>query len=295
MSFSNALKDHLGTGATTLCRAWAVARTDGVVLGFTDHDGPLDFAGIAFRPESGMTALALEQSTGLSVDNTEIVGALSSAAITEADISAGRYDGAEVTVWLVNWRAPEMRAEIFRGAIGEVRRTEGRFTAELRGQAAPLGDTQGRIFHPRCAAVLGDAACGVDLSGAGYRAEWAVEEVSEGRIFVFASQPGFSPGWFEKGKLTVLEGPSAGLIGVIKTDREDGQTRRVELWQAVRAELAPGTRLRLEAGCDRRAETCRSKFANFANFRGFPHVPGDDWLTTYPAQGARNDGGSLFK
>ena len=88
-------------------------------------------------------------------------------------------------------------------------------------------------------------------------------------------QPG---GWHERGRLRVLTGAAAGLIGMIRTDRgvrtdraEDG--RRVELWQALGAEVVPGDRVRLEAGCDKRAETCRAKFSNLARFRGFPHVP----------------------
>ena len=56
---------------------------------------------------------------------------------------------------------------------------------------------------------------------------------------------------------------------------------------------AQGDMVRIEAGCDRRAETCRLKFNNFLNFRGFPHIPGEDWVMSYPVSSARNDGGSL--
>ena len=103
------------------------------------------------------------------------------------------------------------------------------------------------------------------------------------------------PEGFEKGRFTVLSGAAAGLVGVVKNDRlaADG-SRAVELWQALGAEVAAGDLVRLEAGCDRRAETCRLKFNNFSNFRGFPHIPGEDWLNAYPVQGSGNDGGSRF-
>ena len=55
------LEAHLQGGVTTLCRAWALSRADGLVRGFTDHDRPLAFEGIAFRPETGMSASALVQ------------------------------------------------------------------------------------------------------------------------------------------------------------------------------------------------------------------------------------------
>jgi uncharacterized phage protein (TIGR02218 family) len=60
----------------------------------------------------------------------------------------------------------------------------------------------------------------------------------------------------------------------------------------LRADVAPGTRVRIEAGCDKQAATCRAKFGNFANYRGFPHVPGDDWPLAYPAAGGAHDGSS---
>jgi hypothetical protein len=83
---AEALYAHLATGVTSVCRAWTVRRKDGVMLGFTDHDRDLVVDGVACRADTGLTARALQQTTGLSVDNTEAFGALSAAAITEADL-----------------------------------------------------------------------------------------------------------------------------------------------------------------------------------------------------------------
>lgn len=295
MTYPDDLKAHLAGGATTLCRVWAVTRSDGRVLGFTDHDEGLSFDGIEFAPGSGMTATALAQGTGLAVDNTEAFGALSSDAITEADILAGRFDGAEVRAWLVNWAQVVQRRLLFRGHLGEISRSDGSFTAELRGLTEALGAVAGRIFHPRCSAVLGDGSCRADMSTPGYAAEVLVEAVEQDRVFRFADMPGFDDRWFEKGRLRVLSGAAAGLIGVVKNDRLQGSgAREVELWQALGAAVLTGDRVRIDAGCDRRADTCRLKFNNFINFQGFPHVPGDDWLMAYPVASGANDGGSLF-
>ena len=296
MAYPESLKAHLQGGVTTLARAWALARADGRVLGFTDHDVVLRFDGISFEPGSGMTAKAVLQGTGLSVDNTESYGALSSEAITEADLLAGRYDGAAVTVWLVNWADPAMRAGIFRGHLGEGSRGAGAFTAELRGLTAALGQEQGRIYHPRCAAVLGDGRCRFDLTKDGYALEAALGGVDEAVVLRLAEGAGFEDRWFEKGRLVVLDGAAAGLIGVVKNDRlqADG-SRLIELWQRLGANPVAGDRVRIEPGCDKRAGTCRLKFDNFLNFRGFPHIPGEDWMVSYPVQSGTNDGGSLFR
>jgi uncharacterized phage protein (TIGR02218 family) len=271
-----------------------VTRRDGAVFGFTDHDRDLAFEGILFRAGTGLSAKALSQTTGLSVDNAEAVGALTDAAVTEADLAAGRFDGAAVRAWLVNWADPDERALEFRGVLGEVVRAGGAFRAELRGLSEMLGQPQGRVFQRSCSAILGDAACGVDLAQPGYRAERAVEAVEEARVFRWAAFAGYDDRWFERGRFTVLTGAAAGLVGVVKGDRLSGGGRTVELWEALRAPVAAGDRVRLEAGCDRRPETCRLKFLNFLNFRGFPHIPGEDWLAAYPVSGGVNDGGSLL-
>ncbi len=275
------LIDHLAGGITTTCLCWALVRRDGVVLGFTDHDRDLTFDGVAFRAGTGLTARALEQTTGLSVDNTEAVGALSDAAVTEADLRAGRYDGAEVRCWLVNWAAPDARMLRFRGHLGEVAHGAGGFRAELRGLAEALNRPTGRVIQAGCDAALGDARCGFDLGSAGYGGTFTLEAV-QGAVLVPGEVAGFEPGWFERGTCLVLDGAGAGLRGWVKSDRLAGATRVVELWQEFGAAVASGDRVQLVAGCDKRAETCRSKFDNFANFRGFPDVPGEDWLAASP-------------
>ena len=294
MSYPDELKAHLASEATTVARCFAVTRKDGGVLGFTDHDRDLAFEGIAFRADSGLTAKAIHQATGLSVDNSEAFGALRSDAITEEDILGGRYDGAEVRAWLVNWADPSVRALQFRGSLGEIVRSGGAFTAELRGLSEALNQPVGFIYHSRCSAVLGDARCKFDLGRPGYGMERAPDDMRDGRVFRFAALPGFDDRWFEKGRLRVLSGVAAGLEGAIKNDRLlPSGAREIELWQALGLTPAPGDIVRIDAGCDRRAKTCRLKFDNFLNFRGFPHVPGEDWVMSHPAGAGVNDGGSL--
>ncbi len=285
------LATHLASGATTIARAWALTRRDGQVLGFTDHDRDLRFEGITFRAEAGLSARALEQVTGLAVDNSEALGALRDAGLAEADLLAGRYDGAGLAIWEVNWADLSQRALIFRGSLGEITRAGGAFRAELRGLSEPLNTQGGRIYHGACSAVLGDAACRFDLDTPGYSAEAAVIAVEAGQKISFAPIDTVSPGWFAHGRLTVLSGAAEGLMGHIREDRMQGGQRVIALWEGLRAALAPGDTVRLEAGCDKQAATCRFKFDNMLNFQGFPHIPGEDWMTAYPKAGAAHEGG----
>jgi uncharacterized phage protein (TIGR02218 family) len=294
MALSAELEAHLETGVTTVCRCWAVVRGDGVTYGFTDHDLAVEFDGIVFRADTGMTARALQQTSGLAVDNSEALGALSDAAVTEEDIAAGRFDGADVRAWLVNWKAPEQRVLQFRGTIGELQRSGGAFRAELRGLTEALNQPQGRVYQKPCTAVLGDGQCRVDLDIPGYVAEIATGEIVDARVFRFADLGGFDQRWFEGGRFEVLGGAAQGLVGLVKNDRIVDGGREIELWESVRAGIAPGDMVRIVAGCDKQGKTCRLKFLNFLNFRGFPDIPGEDWLMSVPTRDAPNTGGSLL-
>lgn len=285
------LEAHLATGASHVCRCWAVIRRDGMTLGFTDHDRGLSFDGIDFVAESGMTARSIAQGTGLAVDNSEALGVLSDAAITEAAIEEGRFDGAEVVYWLVNWRDPQERLEQFRGTLGEIRRGGGAFEAELRGLSEPLNQPGGRVYQRMCSAILGDRECGFDLNSDGFSVEVAIEEAHRSQSFVIPAQPILEERWFERGRLIVTDGDGAGLTGIVKVDtiRADGR-RDIRLWDSIPADVVPGDHVRIEPGCDKRALTCRNKFNNFINFQGFPHIPGEDWLIRIPVSGSEVEG-----
>ena len=278
----SALLQHLAGGCTTTCLAWAVTRQDGETLGFTDHDRDLSFDGVVFRAGTGLTAQALQQVSGLAVDNTEALGALSDASIRAEDLRAGRYDGAKVRCWLVNWQDPAARQLRFAGTIGEVGVSGAAFRAELRGVSEALNQMRGRRIQAGCDAVLGDSRCGFDLAQPGYGTRATILALREGRILALDLADGFAPGWFQYGPLRFLDGAAAGLAGTVKADRIEAGGRTIELWQEPGVTPAPGDQVHLAAGCNRLAATCREKFRNFQRFRGFPHVPGEDWITTFP-------------
>lgn len=290
MAISAEFQAHLSTGNTTLARCWALTRRDGMVLGFTDHDRDLSFDGITFKAETGLTARALMQSTGLSIDNSEALGGLSSAAVTEADITAGRYDGATVEAWLVNWANPDQRQKLFRGHLGEITRAGGAFQAELLGLSEALNTAQGRVYQTQCSAVLGDSACKLDLDDPAYSSTGFVAAIDE-KLLRVSGLESYASGWFARGRLIALSGTAEGLSAPVKSDALADSLHNVELWGALRAALKPGDSVRLEAGCDKRFATCRDRFSNQLNFRGFPHIPGEERLLSVPVKVAVQSGG----
>lgn len=287
---SGALQAHLNARVTTLCRCFRLERRDGVVLGFTDHDRPIAFDGTAFEPADGLDASEDVHASGFAVGGLEVTGALSSERLNAADLSAGLYDDAAVTVYLVNWATPSERHLLRVGRIGEVTREDGAFRAEIRGLAARLDEAKGRTFRPTCDAVVGDARCAVDLSEPAFRGSGTVIAVADHRQFSASGLSTFASGWFERGRLEWTSGANAGRGVEVRAHRKVGSSAAIEPWQTMPSEIVSGDAFVVTAGCDKRFATCRQKFGNGENFRGFPHMPGNDFALNVARKGDDNDG-----
>ena len=291
--FGPGLAAHLAGGVTTLCTCWRVTRGDGVVLGFTDHDRAIAFVGVSHEPAGGLDASDAVAHAGLQVGGLEVTGALNSERITEGDLAAGLYDNARVESFLVNWADPAQRHRMRAGSIGEVRRDGTSFTAEVRGLAHALDQERGRIFRATCDADLGDLRCGVNLGGAQWSAS-AVVSATDGSALISAQLPGERPtGFFDNGSLLFTGGANAGQRVEVLRHVRDAHGDRIELWQAMTRPIAPGDTFTISAGCDKRFATCRDRFANTVNFRGFPHMPGNDFAFSYPTADGLNRGEKL--
>jgi uncharacterized phage protein (TIGR02218 family) len=171
----------------------------------TEHNRPLTIGGALYEPDGSLAGAAFTASAGLAPGQGGLGGALADAAITEADLAAGLWDGARLDVIRADWTAPEFFLPVWSGRLSEVRRGAQGFEAALVSLKADLERPVGRLYTRGCDAVFGDARCGAD--------------------------PAAFPG----------------------------------------------------LGCDQRFETCRDVFANTDNFRGFPHMPGPDFVLLGPA------------
>jgi uncharacterized phage protein (TIGR02218 family) len=287
------LQAHLDDGTTTLSWCWRILRADGASFRFTDHDRTLTFDGTNFEPESGLTASEVRSGSDLSVDAQDAEGVLTSDRITETDILDGRWDNAEVEVWRVNWAETSQRVLMRRGAIGQIRRGRLAFVAEVRSLAHVLGQTVGRTFQATCEAGLGDTHCGVDLENPAFKGSGTVLALLRDRAFSASGLGGFSSGWFTFGTVEWTSGTNAGRRAeIIAHDVTDGIAVLTLLEAPVRS-IAGGDVFIVRAGCDKRLETCGVKFANTVNFRGFPHIPGQDAVLRYATKDGGHEGSVL--
>lgn len=267
-----ALATHLAQEVTTLAICWSIRRKDGVTLYFTDHDADMVVDAHTYMAADSMSPSAVSSSSGLAVDNLEFEGMLSAAAITEADILSGRYDHAEISIFMVNYADPTMgKLDLKTGWLGEVTLQGGQFIAEMRGLSSRLQQTIGDVYTSSCRAKLGDARCGVNLSG--FTVGGTVSAVEATHAFTDSSktQPN---DYFSRGLVTFTSGANAGISMEVR----EFSAGRFALFLPLPNVIAVGDTYTAVAGCDKLFDTCIGRFSNALNFRGEPHVPGTDKL-----------------
>jgi len=274
-----ALAEHLAGEATTLAHAFIVRLVDGTTFGFTDHDRQLTVAGVVCHPDSGFEGSTATHRAGFAVGEEEITGLLSANVISESDLTAGRWDGAMVDVYRVNWQTPADCLKLRTGRIGEVVQRDGEFRAELRGPAHALTQTRGRLYSRQCDAAFGDNRCHVDV--ASWRRTTSVASGSEARFVRLAGVADLTAGWLDRGTCRFEDGALSGKTMSIESHVVEAGVVGLMLRHPLPVAPEVGTVVTLTTGCDKQFTTCRDRFANVGNFRGFPHMPGRDFVFSF--------------
>ncbi len=269
-TLSSGLQTHLQSETTTLATCWKLTRTDATVLGFTDHDRDLVVSGVTYKAATGFTPTAIASSDSLSVDNLDVEGMLASGSITDSDIVAGKYDFAEIEIFMVNWSdLSQGTLSLRKGWLGEVTFQHHQFVAEVRGLSQRLSATIGQVYSPTCRAQFGDSRCGIAL--AAHTVSGTIVSIQNNQVITDTSRTE-SSGVFTYGKITFTSGQCLGLSSEVK----EYQTGILTLIAPMPQLLQAGDQYSLVKGCDKLFATCKGTYNNALNFRGEPHVPGLD-------------------
>lgn len=273
------LAAHLAQETTSLAYLWALTRADGEEFFFTDHDEPITYDGRIYQPESGFLSTAVTATNTGAADNLDAEGVLDDETITEADLLGGRFDNAEVRLFVINWKAPADGALLLlRGWLGEVRVEGGKFRAELRSISQKLSANVVEITSPSCRARLGDARCGVDLEAFTFADTVAA---SSGRRVILATAIAQAAGFFNYGRVRFTSGANENIEREVKLYTLPGAAGQFECFIPFPFAIAPGDTFEAIAGCDKSRATCRDKFDNVVRFRGEPDLPGPDRAMSY--------------
>jgi uncharacterized phage protein (TIGR02218 family) len=259
--------------AMRLALLMEIRRTDGTILRFTDHDDPVTVQD-TFVPGITITDSTQKNTTAPGTSTQKLL--IDDASISEADVRSGRFDGAEVFLWIADWSQPGLgRVALPRGTLGAADSGDTDVDVELRSLTDRLRQNVSQLFLTACDADLGDARCKVDLGP--FTHSGTVSAVTSATVFDAADLVALATGYFQFGSLVWLTGQNAGKSNQIKVHTQEVGAARITTSFPSYFAIEVGDTFTAIAGCSKDfASACRDKFSNVENFRGFPFVPGQN-------------------
>jgi uncharacterized phage protein (TIGR02218 family) len=288
---SPALLAHLAQDVTTIATGWRVQRRDGQVFGWVDHDLDVTIAGVTYLASAGLRPSSVRSTDDFSVDTLDISIFLDVG--TEHDIVVGVWDDAEVVVFAYNWSVPPAAMDdnvlILRcGHLGELTRSNGQLTAEIRGLTQRLTTRIGRAYTASCPwrhgrwdipsqQYVSNPECGIDAEA--FARNGLVSALGDDPVLECVDTTSGEPdGFFHEGLLTFTAGPNHNVTREVR--RWTNHT--FSLYRPFPFVIAVGDPYRALAGDDKSVVTCQQRFHNLVNFGGFPWIPGQAAVFTAP-------------
>lgn len=247
----------------------------GLVLTYTNADVPIALNGYSYVANSVLVdGLNYKCAVGLDVDQQKItisarpLDTIGGVPFLQA-LRNGVLDGCEITrerVFLTAWNAPPLGSVLlFKGRVATIN-SLGRTTAEITVNSdLALLDIQipRNLYSPACVHVLFDSGCGL------------VKNVYGANGAVGAGTTNLSIAWsgasaaYAQGTIVFTSGVNGGISANVKSASSTALTLAYPLLNAP----AVGDTFTAYQGCDHSMATCKAKFNNLANFRGFPFIP----------------------
>lgn len=264
----SAAQTHLSGDAISIAFCIQIDKTDGTFLRLTSHSKDLVVSGNTYSAEIGSDATTIKLTNNMGIGGGDLVTLIKSGFITESDIFAGKYNGAKYKIFMLDFTQPDLwQVTLTTGILGELKIEGEQFTTELRSLSQKLNKILGEYYSPGCQAQLFDARCAVNPAAFSYSG--TVATVTDNSNFI--GTPTKAADFFKYGRVLWLTGNNAGLVSEIKTS---GAAQEVTLFFDTGAPIQVGDTYTIREGCDKSFSTCKAKFSNQLNFRGFPHIPG---------------------
>ena len=243
-----------------------IERTDSTVIGLTEHDQPISYAGVDYLPYETYNPTAIQNRADLSVNNVDIEGILSDS--DRLDIKNKLYDNARIELFVYDWNAGSFIKMLQVGHWGEAKLYQGRYVTEFRSLSQKLNQNIGRNYGI-CDADLGDTRCGVNK--ASFTVTGTITSVTSSAQFTDSSRSE-DDGYFQYGEFTFTSGNNSGI-------QREVYSFASGVFVAIPAfpyTIQIGDAYSAVAGCDREHTTCNDKFNNIINHRGSPFAVGQD-------------------
>lgn len=293
-----ALKAHIDSGVTTLCRLLKIRLEDGREFGMTTLDRDVEYQGLSYKAMNGFDTSIISTDESFSVDNAEGYS-LFAADVPgiEADmVYRGELDNATWEMMIVNYSdLSQGHILLDRGDVGEVKAVRDTvFIPELLSFTARLRQTIGLVDSRTCRARFGSPAnsqtgCGVDVAALWESHTVTAEAAEEPNVTFFSNTvSGITPP--ARVQWTGGDNASTRLYQVEVIDESTGQ---ITLLEPLPLPVKINDTFDIRPDCDKRFETCRDTYDNMLNFKGENLIPTGEAVDT-PGVGVPGSGGGGF-
>ena len=264
---------------------------DGTVYRWTTWDRPLTVGGNTFSPADGATIPevlcgASNQDSRLTVDQMDLTllgagVAIGGKALTVLAMQ-GWFDGARVKVEHQFMPTPGDVTTLnsfilFEGRVGPALPQGNNVVLKLVSELFALNVLLPKMkLQPGCNNAVYDANCGLSRAtfttsgtASGTPTTTQVQSTTAGIIAK-------ANGYYNLGSIKFTSGALSGQAVDVESFTVSGGTATFVLDLPLDSAPAAGDTFDVYPGCDLAKATCGTKFANLAQYRGYPHVPSPD-------------------
>lgn len=271
------LDSLLINGVHRFATCWKIERTDGVSLHLTNHNTVLVVEGVSYSPVGSPSQTAVETKEGTASNNFAATSYITTAAVSEADLTAGRYRGSTLTEFLVDWKYPWMgKFRLTSNRILETSFTGEVWEMQIEDIKSKLKQRVGRVYSRNCDYIFGDPTT-CKFNRAALVQSNTVATVASRRAFAVSVLAAAS-GYFDDGTLSWTSGANSGLACEIKSQVGTA----FEFHVSAPFTIAPGDAFDVLPGCRHTKTDCIAFQGSLVNFGGFPTIPGSDKLIQTP-------------
>lgn len=234
-------------------------------LGFTSLDSSVTLAAhsLTFFPTAGLHPSTTESESG-KPSNFELRGIFESVGVTEADLLAGKWNGAEIELWRMNYADLTMGEEVlFRGVISHFTDHQDYFKAEIVGLANRMSTNFGGMTSRICRRVRTftdfPGECGYqDPTTHGFDSQrQVIADTIISRLAIdFDGYESVPADFYTNGKAECLTGENEGIAREIQSGVVSGGLLHVVLKRAFPLTVTAGDDFELTVGCNGTLERC---------------------------------------
>ena len=267
-NISENLKNSLNKNSLNIVKCYNIFLKSGEKLYFTQNSNNIIFDNNTYIPNNGIEGNIINNGINLEIENTDIKGFIDSETINHNDILSGKFDNAEIEIFLLDLNLNE-KVSIFNGYIANISYQNNIFIANIKNKTLLLEKIIGDTYSPLCRCCFCDKKCGLNKDN--YTIKGVISEIINQLEFNTNTEKIINKdnNYFTNGIIKMINGKNNGIT----TEVKKSVNNYIGLKFKFPFEINVGDQFEIIAGCDKEFYTCCSKFDNAINFRGEPNLP----------------------